>query len=185
MGEKTPDTDESGIERRNVLKGLGFGAMGLAGVGAMSSGAIAQPRNVGLTPPDEDLEDNRLTGSPPTIPSGMNTVDLVAYHGMGDDKPIGTKLTILTRGSPPQVVTQSFEEGTAECSTGLKGSDPSGNVEIRKNFSVETLSSGQYVAVLTIMDYSGVSSPGGTNLGNGASTMNSDIATIIAQSFDK
>ncbi len=159
MGEKTPDTDDSRIERRDMLKGLGFGAMALAGVGAMGGGAVAQPipNNAGLTPPDEDLEDDRFTGDPPQIPSDANTVDFVVYSNIGPDRPMGSQLTIFTKSDTPQVVTQAFEEGTSACSGGMTGSDPSGNVEMRHNFSVENLSSGQYVAVLALMDYQAAS----------------------------
>jgi hypothetical protein len=181
MGEKTPDTDASSIERRDVLKGLGLGAMSLAGVGAMSGAVVAQasPVNVGLTPTGEDLEDDSLGGSPPQVRSDLNTVDLVAYMNMNQDDPsqdptIGTQLTILSRQSG-KVVTQAFEEGTSESTAGVKATTPSGIAEMRHTFSVENLSSGQqYVAVLSVIDYSDVSSASGGM---------SDVATVYAQPF--
>lgn len=160
MGEKTPDSGQSGIERRDILKGLGFGAMGLAGVGAMSGGAAATSHvNVGFTPPDEDLEDDEINGAPPTLdPSATDsTYDLVIKAPMGapDSKHlVGKSWTVVTKGPERMQVTKEvFEEGTVDASTEEVMADTDGMMEIRQNFSVEDLS-GDHILVLSAVNYS-------------------------------
>lgn len=163
MGEKAPDTDRSGIERRDILKGLGFGAMGLAGVGTMSGGAVAVHHddivNVGFTPPGEDLEDDEITGTPPELnPEDTDsTFDLVAKVNMGppsETRMIGKSWTVLSEGTDQMQVTRAvFEEGTASASVGEVKADSDGMMEIRQNFSVGGLRSGEYILVLSCVDY--------------------------------
>lgn len=194
MGEKTPDTDESGIERRDILKGLGFGAVGLAGVGAMSGNVAAAGSvvNVGFTPPDEDLEDDEIipsvsmaetghehlpgtagTADTPTLRPDITdgTYDLVVKTNMDTpDKTflVGKSYTVLSSGrsarpSPPggnvkigpdlQVSKAVFEEGTMSGSTEDVMTDTDGIAEIRQNFSVEELNSGEHIMVLTCTNY--------------------------------
>lgn len=163
MGEKTPNADESGIERRNVLKGLGFGAMTIAGVGAMTGNvaAVGNVVNAGFTPPDEDLEDDEVTGNPlPTLDPAKtdSTYDIVLKTNMGEPdgkRIVGKSWTVLSR-DPMQVTSEVFEEGTADSSTEEVMADTDGMMEIRQNFSVEDLPSGNYVLVLSGVDYTGL-----------------------------
>jgi len=163
MGEKTPDTDASSIERRDVLKGLGLGAMSLAGVGAMSGAAAAAPVvNAGFTPPDEDLEDDEITGSPPTLDPAQtdSTYDIVLKTNMGTpdvETVVGKSWTVLPKGSDRMRVTKEvFEEGTVKSSAEEVKADTDGMMEIRENISVEDLNSGEYVLFLSGIDYSGL-----------------------------
>lgn len=168
MGEKTPNTGDSGIERRDILKGLGFGAMGLAGVGAMTGSAAAAGNvvNVGFTPPDEDLEDDEINGAPPELDPAQtdSTYDIVLKTNMGTpdvETVIGKSWAVLSKGDDRMRVTKEvFEEGTVKGSIEEVKADTDGMMEIRQNFSVEDLNSGEYVLFLSCINFSDLQGAG-------------------------
>lgn len=203
MVEKTPDTDDSGIERRDILKGLGFGAMGLAGMGATSGGVAAAQQesakdvvNVGFTPPGEDLEDDEIgagsSGTPTLDPSTTDgTFDIVVMSSTGNPDTemfIGTTWTVFST-DPQQVTQQVFDEGTASATTEKAMADTDGILHIRRNLNVRDLPSGEYVMVLSCIDYSGLagapSGPSPVTDGAMAGTYAEDFSpTTVAHGFN-
>jgi hypothetical protein len=181
MGEKTPDTDGSGIERRDILKGLGFGAVGLAGVGAMSGGAAAQefdyiavvqpgdaPRNA-----QQQFEDSPEARAELVFGLELNG----GLQPVDTDVTIGYQIVILSM-DPRGVTTQSFEEGASLCFAGTLNTGAGGQVEVRERFSLSGLGpdaggeSRQYLATVTLTDYSSVSAG-----------QSGDPATVAATQF--
>lgn len=176
MGEETPGSDQSGIERRDVLKGLGFGAAGLAGAGAATS-ATAQdaqqpsPGNLAIdyvkvVPETAEPEVNQNTyvdrpWATADLVFGLNFAPQDGKNVLDGPIPIGYQFTVVHQQTR-QPVTESFEEGRCMCFAGSVDIAPGGGTEGRETFSLSGLGPDQpdqspnaYFAVLTVTDYRG------------------------------
>lgn len=178
----TNDSNSDGVDRRNLLKGIGFGAMGVAGASMMTGGAAAQETNscgsgvsvanIGITPQGDDLADDRV--NPDTALNPANSTegdtslstthpvyDLVFFVDLGatdSTVPVGYHLTVLESGESPKAVPEVFEEGSARCFSGNVRTEATSIVEMRDTFSVEMLdgpnnTQSSYQAVVTITNY--------------------------------
>jgi len=165
MPSKRPD-DEGGIERRDLIKGLGLGALAVTGTSAMADRVAAQDGMISfaaLTPPGEDVEDDSID----TFTDGYGgeyTGDLVFSLQLGVEQsvPLGYQITIVDR-SDHTVVPGAFEEGSSQSFSGTVKSDSAGYAMERERINVRGLGPGMfdqpnhYWAVLTVVDYSGLS----------------------------
>lgn len=176
MGEKTPDTDSSGIERRDVLKGLGFGAVGLAGAGAATSATAQQGQTPGagnvtidyvkVVPEAAEPEVNQTT----YVDRPWATADLIfgldfegenAKDVLDGPIPVGYQFVVVDQQTR-QPVTESFDEGRCACFAGNVDVSPGGGTTGRKTFSLSGLGPdqpnqqpNQYIAALTVTEYRG------------------------------
>lgn len=160
--------EQGGVERRGLLKGLGLGALGLTGTSALVGEAVAQDGMISfieLTPPGEDVEDDstqKFTDSR----EGTATGDLVFGLNLGVEQsvPLGYQITIVDRVGEHEVVPGTFEEGNSRTFSGTVKSDSAGFAQRRERISLSGLgpdgpgSPNHYWAVLTVVDYSGLSS---------------------------
>lgn len=166
MPTERPD-DEGGLERRDLIKGLGLGALAVTGTSAMAETVAAQDGMISfaaLTPPGEDVEDDSID----TFTDGFGgeyTGDLVFGLELGIERsvPLGYQITIVDR-SDRTVVPGTFEEGSSRAFGGTVKSDSAGYARERERISVEGLGPenpleppNRYWAVLTVVDYSGLS----------------------------
>jgi len=166
MPDERPD-DDGGFERRDVLKGLGLGALGLTGTSAVADRVAAQDgmiRFAALTPPDEDVEDDSTN----TFTDGFEgdyTGDLVFSLQLGVERsvPLGYQISIVDR-SDNNVVPGTFEAGSSRAFGGIVKSDSAGYAVQRERFDVQGLGPenpleqpNHYWMVLTVVDYSGLS----------------------------
>lgn len=177
MGDKTPDTESSGIERRDVLKGLGFGAVGLAGAGAATSATAQQPSPGNVTidyvkvvPESAEPEVNQSS----YVDRPWATADLVFgldFEGENSKEvldgpiPVGYQFVVVNQQTR-QPVTESFEEGRCACFAGSVDVSPGGGTTGRKTFSLSGLGpdqpdqpANQYIAALTVTEYRGELDP--------------------------
>jgi hypothetical protein len=170
MGDKTPDTGESGIERRNVLKGLGFGAMSAVGAGAFADNVAAQAKGEGVRLPPSgssmiDYANLVKPGADADSPTGefadrpdggMDLVFQLDSPDMGgprqETRTISYDIVFVRRENKKPVLvedrTRSFA-GTVQTTVG-------GEVQRREEFSTGGLQhrdSTDYWAVLTVVDY--------------------------------
>ncbi|WP_135826391.1 hypothetical protein [Halorussus ruber] len=165
MSDERPD-DRGGIERRSLIKGLGLGALGVTGTSAMANRAAAQDGMISfaaLTPPDEDVEDDSIDTFTDSF-EGAYTGDLVFGLRLGIERsvPLGYQITIVDR-SDHTVVPGTFEEGSSHAFSGTVKSDSAGYAMKRERINVRGLGPemfdqpNHYWAVLTVVDYSGLS----------------------------
>lgn len=178
MGENNPDTDRSGIERRDVMKGLGFGAMGMIGAGAFAGKVAAQDgqfNRIGGT--DEIVDygllveaggDAELSSIPDSAefsdgPDGaMDLVFQLDSPGMEQNgsKTIAYQVAFVRQNGDNTAATKSVAEGRTRGFAGTVQTNPGGETQHREEFSTSGLQSGNgstsYWAVLTVADYSGI-----------------------------
>ncbi|WP_276300124.1 hypothetical protein [Halorussus lipolyticus] len=166
MPSERPD-DQGGIERRDLIKGLGLGALAVTGTSAMAETVAAQDGMISfaaLTPPGEDVEDDTIREFTDGF-GGEYTGDLVFSLKLGIERsvPLGYQITIVDRDDNT-VVPGTFEEGSSRAFGGTIKSDSAGYALERERISVEGLgpenpleSPNHYWAVLTVVDYSGLS----------------------------
>lgn len=121
--------DQGGIERRDLIKGLGLGALAVTGTSAMADTVAAQDGVISfaaLTPPGEDVEDDSID----TFTDGFEgdyTGDLVFSLELGIERsvPLGYQITIVDRDDN-DVVPGTFEEGSSRAFGGIVRSDSAG-----------------------------------------------------------
>lgn len=167
MRNDRPD-DQGGIERRDLLKGLGLGALAATGASASAEAreVVAQGGLISFarfTPPGEDVEDDTIDEFTNGL-RGNTTGDLVFSLKLGVSRSVslGYQITIVDR-EDNHVVPGTFEEGSSRAFSGIVKSDSSGYARERERISVEGLGPEnpleppkRYWAVLTVVDYSGV-----------------------------
>lgn len=164
--------DRSGLERRDLLKGLGFGAVGSSLFAGRAAGQNTQPQSAELLDyavlvspgedpdnptsevydePDEGLDLVFQLDAPGTDRSGTHTI---AYE------------MVLVSADEGRVVTSAFDEGRARAFAGTVRTTPGGETRRREEFSVSGLgpdnpfNSNDYLAVLLISDLSEVANGG-------------------------
>lgn len=177
MGEKTPDQRNS-IERRSLLKGLGIGAVGIAGAGATAVGAQDQtpspgnlaidyikvvPEGADATVNEDSYVDHPWAGA--DLVFGLNFEPQGGKQVFSGNIPVGYQFTVVEQQSR-KPVSESFEEGSSRAFAGTVNISPSGEAIGRENFSLSGLGPddpGQppnaYFAVLTVTDYRGQLDP--------------------------
>lgn len=178
MGEKTPDTDESGIERRNVLKGLGFGAMGLAGASAFAGSAAAAPGQFSRVGGTDSIVDYALLVEPgadhevSSIPSsaefadapdgGMDLVFQLDSPGTSKSGSHTVAYQVAFVRDNNRAATKSVAEGRTRGFAGTVQTTAGGETKHREEFSTSGLQTGSgstsYWAVLKVADYSNLDS---------------------------
>lgn len=173
MTSEDPD-DQGGIERRDLLMGLGLGALGFTGTSAKAETVAAQDGLIdfiAFTPPGEDVEDDGITrkdDETPTFTGGLgedSTGDLVFSLQLGIERSVslGYQISIVDRFDK-SVIPGVFAEGNSRAFSGIVKSDSAGFARKRERINMRGLGPGvaespnRYWAVLTVVDYSGLSS---------------------------
>lgn len=167
-----PADDRFGLDRRKLLKGLGFGAMGTGLLAGEAAGrqAESEPSSMidyaVLVPPgaDPDEPQTRPVNDGPT--AGLDLVFQLDAPEMpkSGSRTIAYELVLVDKDSG-RVVTSAFEDGRTRSFAGTVRTTPGGETRRREEFSVAGLGPdnpieddpNHYWAVLLISDLSGLS----------------------------
>lgn len=173
MGEKTPDNERSGIERRDILKGLGFGAVSAVGGSAFAGNVAAQDGDCEcasmidyafFVPPGEDHDtDHQQNSFADTPDGGMDLVFQLDSPGMpkGGSHSLAYQVGLVRQNQGNNPATKSVEDGRTRGFAGTVQTSPGGETQRREEFSTSGLLGAndptQYWAVLTVTSYSSLS----------------------------
>lgn len=167
--------DRSGLERRDLLKGLGFGAVGGSLLAGRAAGQNAQPATAELidyavlVPPGAD-PDTPQTDIKDTPDGGLDLVFQLDSPGMdkSGSHTIAYEMVLVSRDEG-KIVTNAFEEGRARAFAGTVQTEPGGETKRREEFSVSGLgpdtsieTPNRYWAVLMVSDLSELAGGDGT-----------------------
>lgn len=178
MPEKPPDDTEQadtegGFDRRGLLKGISFGAAGLAGAGAAMTNVAARKETEAcdfsidyLVTTPENAPVSEFTRSFDDGPTArMDVVSGITFEPADDPPPIvddrlpmGYQLTIIKdKPDGREIVTRVFEEFNSRAVAKAADPDAGGNIEIRETVSLNDMGDSDvgYLAVLTLTDYRG------------------------------
>lgn len=167
--------DRSGLERRDLLKGLSLGAVGSSLLAEQAAARQAQPATAelidytALVPPGED-PDNPESDVHDLPDEGLDLVFQLDSPGMekSGTHTIAYEMILVSRDEG-KVVTSAFEDGRARSFAGTVRTTPGGETQRREEFSVSGLgpnnpldAPNRYWAVLLVSDLSGLENGGGT-----------------------
>jgi hypothetical protein len=175
MTDQSAD-DRSGFERRDLLKGLGFGAVGTGLLAGQASGRRVQPEPTSmidyavLVPPGADPDEPQTDPVNDGPTAGLDLVFQLDAPGLNKSAThtIAYALVLVDKNSKsdekPRVVTSAFEDGRTRSFAGTVRTTPGGETRRREEFSVAGLGPDNpvkddpyhYWAVLIVSDLSGL-----------------------------
>lgn len=162
--------DWAGLERRDLLKGLGFGAVGSSLLVGQVAGRTAQPETAELldyavlVPPGEDPDESQTNPVDDLPDSGLDLVFQLDSPGTerSESHTITYQMVLVTKDEE-KVVTRAFPEGRVRAFAGTVQTTPGGETRRREEFSVSGLGPdspieqpNHYWAVLLVSDLSGL-----------------------------
>lgn len=163
-----PDDDRGSLERRDLLKGLGFGAIGSSLLAGQAVGREAQPETASmidfavLVPPGADADEPQEDPVTDTPDAGLDLVFQLDAPGLDKSgtHTIAYEIVLIKKDSG-RVVTSAFEEGRTRAFAGTVRTTPGGETQRREEFSVSELGPdnpieepNHYWAVLLVSDLS-------------------------------
>lgn len=137
MSSDEPTETPGGIDRRDLFKALGVGALGAAGFGGAAGSSLAQQQGIEIeylfvTPQGGDEPQQQFPADPGTNADIVFGIELDVR-----DPPIAYQLVVVRvpQEGLPEVVGHAFDEST-ECFAGNLTADRGGQLERREGFSV-------------------------------------------------